>query len=185
MKREKLLSESRRKEIADLAEGVDRHLDAMGAPSIGRTLAQSRVRLLRGYDPVAVADATAVDCTGDKCIVQQGFAEDCDVNVIMRRFAGLGAMPAPRVDAGVYGDFTGIHDLESAVKAVERAQAGFMTLAPEVRERFRNDPVEFARFVSSAPDDEVVALGVTVAPAVPAEPAPVVAAVPPAEAPKV
>lgn len=93
-----------------------------------------------------ISDLTGLD-TGSETLVQQHFREETDINVIMARFGATGAMPSG-VDGGVYGDFSGIEDFDSALAAVERARAGFMALPAEVRERFDNDPgklIEAAR----------------------------------------
>lgn len=93
---------------------------------------------LRGYDAKAVSVATSVD-TGDRSKVQQHFAEEVDVNTIMRRHGITAALPLGPA-TGVYGDFTDIHDYESAVERVKGAEKRFAELPAEVRERFKNDP---------------------------------------------
>lgn len=103
--------------------------------------ARSRIRLMRATDQVAVGDLSGLD-TGSESFVQQQFANECDVNTIVRRFGLTGQGPIP-ASGGVYGDFTGIHDYESALAAVSRAEEGFMALPAGVRERFQNDPARF------------------------------------------
>lgn len=108
---------------------------------------------LRGYDEKAVSVGTQVH-TGDRSFVQQHLREEVDVNTIVRRFGVTRSMPSGPT-GGVYGDFTGILDYESAVEAVERAQAGFLALDPEVRERFQNDPGVYLRHVDALADDQL------------------------------
>lgn len=110
------------------------------------------VRLLRQYDPYEVTLRTAVDCSNGRCLVQQQFKDEQDVNTIVRRF-GLSQVAPAAAAAGVYGDFTGIVDYESAVSVVRRAQAGFNRLPPEVREKFYNDPGELVAFAQNVPED--------------------------------
>lgn len=105
--------------------------------------------VLRGYDPLVQSLKGAID-TGDETIVQQHFAEEVDINTIVRRFGMTAAMPAG-VPGGIFGDFTGVTDYESAVAAIDRAKSGFMALPPDVRERFGNNPgnlIEYAQGVS-------------------------------------
>lgn len=107
------------------------------------------------YDAKMVSDATAHP-GGGPSIVQQAFADEVDINTIVRRFGISGTMPSG-VAGGVYGDFTGIWDYESAVEAVARAERGFMKLPAEVRERFGNDPGKLVAFAQSVPESEFVA----------------------------
>lgn len=100
---------------------------------------------LRGYDAKVLSEQESVDFRGDEGLTQQHFAVDLDINEVMRRF---GASVSPHADfTGVYGDFTGIVDYDSAVARIEAADARFMSLPPEVRERFGNDA---GRLISAA-----------------------------------
>lgn len=92
--------------------------------------------------------------TGPETMVQQQFRDEVDVNTIVRRFGMTREMPSG-LDGGVYGDFTGISDYESAVAAVERAQSGFLTLDPEVRARYENDPGLYLAAVAQMSDEEL------------------------------
>lgn len=93
---------------------------------------------LRGYDAKLVSEQYSWD-TGDVSKVQQQFGTEVDVNTIMRRYGISQALPLGP-STGVYGDFTGISDYESAVERIEGARKRFMELPAEVRERFDNDP---------------------------------------------
>jgi len=93
---------------------------------------------LRGYNAKALSEELSVD-TGDKTRVQQSFGPDVDVNTIMRRNGITGSLPFAE-HTGVYGDFTGIEDYDSALERVNGAQERFMRLPAAVREKFNNDP---------------------------------------------
>lgn len=125
------------------------------------------MRYPRGYRRQAVD-------TGRETYTQEQYANEVDINTIVRRFGLTREMPSG-VAGGAYGDFTGIYDYESALAAVERARSGFLALDPEVRERFDNDPGRYIEYVDGLDDDE---LGPEVggpAPVVPVEPvAPVI-----------
>jgi len=140
-----------------------------------------RVRKLRDYDAAKVADKTATDCTDEPCIVQQGFADEADINNIVKRFGLTGQIPPAVVKRGVYGDFTGITDMESAIGVVARAAEGFAALPPEAREKFDNDLARFSAFVAGATDAQLVEYGLVPVAAAEATPAPPV--VPPVEVP--
>lgn len=90
--------------------------------------------------------------TGRESIVQQHFADEQDINTIMRRFGVTGQMPQ-FLPEGMYGDFTGIEDYESAVARIERADNAFMALPAEVRERFGNDPGALMRAAAVSDED--------------------------------
>jgi len=115
--------------------------------------ANAKLRRLRGYDANAVSRETWLN-TGRETLTQQQFAEDADINTIVRRF-GLTGSDARQVREGIYGDFSGISDYESAVEAIQRAQENFMRLNPEVRERFGNDPGALIRFANELGEDEL------------------------------
>lgn len=84
--------------------------------------------------------------------VQQQFQDEVDVNVIVRRF-GVG-QPVALNTMGVYGDFTGVYDYESALERIQGAHDRFMTLPPEVRARFDNDPGKLISAAQSMSEDE-------------------------------
>lgn len=97
---------------------------------------------LRGYDHRAFAKDLVVENDGVSP-VQQHEVGKVDINTIVRRFMTQGApMPLTRRE-GVFGDFSGVHDFDSALARVEEARAEFMKLPPETREYFHNSPGEF------------------------------------------
>jgi len=117
--------------------------------------------------------------TGPETLVQQQFVHECDVNTIVRRF-GIGSLPARA--GGVYGDFTGIVDYESAFAAIESANARFMELPAEARQKFGNDPARFLEYAGRVSAEELqdycgLRPPDPTAPVVPAVVAPVVPAV--------
>jgi len=104
--------------------------------------------------------------TGDESLVQQQFKDEVDVNTIVRRF---GFNITPEYYPGVYGDFTGIVDFESASLAVARAEEGFMQLPAEARAKFDNSPQAFLEYASRVTEEELISFcGVKPPPAVPA-----------------
>lgn len=107
------------------------------------------------YDAKEVSEGTSTH-TGSETMVQQHLKNEVDVNTIVRRFASTGEMPFAARE-GVYGDFTGITDYESARARVEQADSSFMLLPAEVRERFQNSPAELLRYMNSVPFEEFIA----------------------------
>lgn len=142
-------------------------------------------RLYDGFGPVGFGgydhdsfSAALADDTGQDSIVQQQFAEEVDINTIVRRFGLTREMPSG-VAGGVYGDFSGITDYESALSVIERAQEGFMVLPPDVRERFDNDPGKLIQAIHELPEGDVLELMTPSAPAAPVVPVSPVAPVVP------
>lgn len=100
---------------------------------------------------------------------KQEFAEEVDINTLLRRFNITGQMPE-NVRAPTYGDFTEVTDFQSAVNAIAQANEAFDQMPAEVRYRFNNDPERFVAFVDDeANRSEAEKLGL-VFPRPPAEP---------------
>lgn len=119
------------------------------------------------YDRDAVSRETALNCeidpvTGEivPSMTSQQFADDVDINTIVRRFGLTGQLPQS-LSVPLSGDFTGVTDFHSAMNLVVAAQDEFMKLPADVRDRFGNDPGALVAFVSDeANRDEAVKLGI-------------------------
>lgn len=107
---------------------------------------------LRSYDHKEESDFHT-NPGGGESRVQQHFAEDADINTIMRRFKVTGQMPFGSAQ-GMYGDFTEITDYESAQAKIASAHQKFMTLPPEVREKFDNDPGKMIAAAQSMSEED-------------------------------
>lgn len=83
----------------------------------------------------------------DPSRTRQEFAEECDVNNIMRRFEATGVVSHVNQREPMYLDLSeGVPDLQSAIDLVRVANESFMTLPARVRAEFENDPVKFVEF---------------------------------------
>lgn len=127
------------------------------------------------YDPNKASNESAL-CCKDPSLAKQSFAEECDINTIVKRF-GIGEYAIPEgTTAPVYADFTGVVDFHTACNAIAKANEAFDALPATVRARFQNDPGQFVDFCSQDGNrDELVKLGLIVPPPAPA-PAPAPAA---------
>lgn len=133
------------------------------------------VRTPYNYDRDAASDETAIDCrfavdtvTGElvECpsLTKQSFAEECDINTIVKRF-GLTGIAPQGVRAPVFQDFEGLMSYQDAMNAIVESNQAFMEMPWEVRARFGNDPHAFVEFCSDdANRDEAVKLGLVFAP---------------------
>lgn len=122
-----------------------------------------------------------VDTSKDDPITQQSEKDDADINVIVERAKRGAVPPVGRNVPPMYGDFADIPtDLRDCLNMAKRAEDLFMSLDPNVRRRFNNDPVEMLDFLNDPKNrDEAYRLGLVVKPVLPGVP-PVV---PPVEPP--
>lgn len=159
------------------------------------------LRSAYNYDREAASDETGVDCsrvvdveTGEfvetPSMTKQSFAEECDINTIVKRFGLTGQLPQ-NVRMPTFGDFAYVPDFHSAMNAIREANESFMEMPADVRARFGNDAGAFVAFCSDDRNrDEAVRLGLVPAKAPVAPPVAVAdpvgsgtAVAPPVEAP--
>lgn len=118
------------------------------------------VRAAYAYDADAVSRETGLSIDESESVVQQQFAEECDINGIVRRFGLTGELPNG-VAMPVSGDFTGVTDFQTAMNVIRQARESFLELPAEVRERFSNDPGKVIAFLENPENrDEAIRLGI-------------------------
>lgn len=112
------------------------------------------LRAMWNYDRDEASLANGIDCgidpvTGEilPSMTQQQFAEEVDINTIVRRFGLTGQLPET-VRVPMSGDFTGVTDYQTAMQAVRQAEEKFMELPATLRARFRHDPQELMTFMA-------------------------------------
>lgn len=111
------------------------------------------------YDRSQASLDSGLFCPESEAVVQQQFAEEVDINTIVRRFGLTGELP-DEVRVPMSGDFTDVMDYKSALDAVRAADAGFMELPAELRARFENDPQRLMMFMADDKNRaEAIALG--------------------------
>lgn len=119
------------------------------------------VRNPYNYDMSAASNETGLRCK-DETLTKQAFAEESDINTIVKRFGLTGQLPEG-LRAPQYGDFTEIGDFHQAMQAVREAQESFMQLPPNIRARFHNDPQELLEFCADNDNyDEAKKMGLVV-----------------------
>lgn len=98
------------------------------------------------YDLVAASDECCVQVYEPSRTLQSQ-AEEADINTIVKRFNLTGELPK-------FGEmptnavFSEIHDFHTANTVMAQAKQSFMSLPPNIRETFRNDPGLFLDFCS-------------------------------------
>lgn len=108
----------------------------------------------------------------DQSLTHQSFAEDADINTLVRRFGiSDGAIPPAVADPRFYGDFSDVGDFRSALDLTRDAVERFQSLPAKLRDRFAHDPVRLWEFVND-PDnvEEAITLGLLHREAAPKEP---------------
>ena len=98
---------------------------------------------------------------GQPSLTKQAFADEVNVNSIIRRMEMGGVMPPTReVSEANYGDFVTEDDYHSAMCKVVNAQQQFEALPAELRQEFGNDPGQFLAFAENPENwDEMEAMG--------------------------
>lgn len=108
-----------------------------------------------------------LSCPPDTSETSQEFVEECDINVIMRRYQRTGQLPNLNLGAS-YGDVSDVPDYMEALNVVIQAQHDFAELPSRLRERFNNDPGQLLAFLAdTANRDEAIKLGLVNAPPAP------------------
>lgn len=79
---------------------------------------------------------------------KQEFADECDLNVLMKRYERTGVLPSARVGQPQFVDCTVFGDFQSSLQIVADAERMFMSLPARVRAEFENDPGRFVEFAS-------------------------------------
>lgn len=97
------------------------------------------------YDTDEASEESGLMCL-DESLTQQQFAEESDINTIVKRFGLTGELPEV-VRLPVSGDFTGVVDFQTAMTAVRVAQESFNELPAHIRYRFANDPQKLMDFI--------------------------------------
>lgn len=122
-------------------------------------VAEVYVRGAYAYDVEGASLASGLDMSDLPSLTQQQFAEDADINTIVRRFGLTGQMPET-LAMPVSGDFSDAVDFQTAMGVIRRAEEEFMTVPPEIRARFGNDPGRLISFLDDESNrDEALKLG--------------------------
>jgi hypothetical protein len=105
------------------------------------------LRLPNIYDSDELSSQNSLS-TPEESLTRPEFAQDSDINVIVRRF---GVVTDP-ITSGQWISNADVYDLandyQSALAVITQAQEQFNTLAPDVRLRFNNDPAYFVQYAS-------------------------------------
>ena len=94
-----------------------------------------------------------LDCSVEPSLTMQEFKDECDINVLMDRFAKTGEMPNINAKEPRYLDLSDLGEigsLASVMHTMEVAQEMFMRLPAKIRlGEFENDPVRFVEYAEN------------------------------------
>lgn len=90
-----------------------------------------------------------------KSRTRQEFKDECNINVIMKRYEKTGVISHVSNRQPRYVDFgDGVPDFHTAMNMMVDAEAAFMSLPASVRKRFENDPASFVEYASDVKNIE-------------------------------
>lgn len=97
---------------------------------------------------------------------RQEFADECDINVLMKKFEATGVVSHVNERQPMYLDLSdGVPDLREALDVVRAATESFMSLPARARAEFDNDPVKFVAFAQDPKNNaKMVEWGLAVVP---------------------
>lgn len=144
--------------------------DSSPRTSVPDAQAQNLVRF-RSYADVRFGPRVHVYAEqGGPSMTKQSFKDECDVNVIMRRYQQTGVLPLGDGRVPRYIDATSA-DYQEAMFLVADARSAFAELPSALRERFHNDPKRMLEFLEDPRNrEEAIKLGLVNAPAPEATP---------------
>lgn len=108
----------------------------------------------------------------EESLTQQSDALDCDINLIMAKYAQTGQLPQVQMQA-LYGDFSDVGDFTDAQNRIIAANEAFAGIPAHIRAKFHNNAAEFIEFAQNPENhEEMVKMGLLDAPKEEIEPPP-------------
>jgi len=108
-------------------------------------------------------DVHSVDCSKDKIITKQSYKDECDLNLIVKKYETTGQLPTMIKENPQYGDFSSVPDFQQACEIVQKAETQFYALDAKTRARFQNNPVNFLEFTSDEKNmKEMISMGLAI-----------------------
>lgn len=117
-------------------------------------MAKAKIAAPHIHHAYDVPPAVTITCE-DESRTKQSFADDSDVNNIMRKYMATGQVSHLNNSEPNYG-FAPSIDFKEAMDTVKTAQEGFYNLPAEIREKFGSDPVRFLEALESPDSDDLL-----------------------------
>ncbi|WNK13115.1 MAG: internal scaffolding protein [Microvirus sp.] len=94
-------------------------------------------------------------------MTQQQFQNECDVNLIMKKYEKTGEFTHLTSKQGIYADFSEIKDYHQMKQQLIEAELAFETLPPQVRLKYNNNPGDLIDALNDPKQQsELVELGI-------------------------
>lgn len=87
-----------------------------------------------------------VDCPVSEGKTKQEFRDECDINVLMKRYQETGSLEHVQRREALYADVSST-DFQTAMDILADANTAFNELPSHIRDRFNNDPKQMLAFV--------------------------------------
>ncbi len=94
---------------------------------------------------------------GELSLTKQSFADDCDINKIMKRHMHTGVIEHLNPREPMYGDFSEVTSFHEALERVTDAQEQFAMLPADVRAMVQNDPERLLQALTSPEETAALA----------------------------
>lgn len=105
------------------------------------------------YDPDQASLESGISFDPEEGKTQQQFAEEVDINTIVKRYGITGELPwSGKVPLS--GDFTEVTDFHQAMNLVVQAEQAFAELSADLRKRFEHDPGKLIAFLEDPKNRE-------------------------------
>jgi phage internal scaffolding protein len=85
----------------------------------------------------------------ESSFTRQEFRDECDINVIMRRYQSTGELPVLNQGTAQFLDVSSSLLFQESMNFIAEAQSMFNDLPSSIRDRFANDPATFLDFCSN------------------------------------
>lgn len=107
--------------------------------------------LVNGYIRSAASfiSPVALSFSAVSPFTRQEFKDECDINVIMRRYQSTGELPHLNLGSAQFLDVSASLQFQDSMNFVAEAQSMFNELPSAIRDRFYNDPGQFLDFCSN------------------------------------
>lgn len=107
------------------------------------------------FNAYGVSERVQTEIVGES-LTQQHFAQEADVKNIIKQYDRTGLIANVNRGVAKYGDYSEVNEYAENLRMVQAAQASFMELPAEIREKFGNDPGNFFEFATDPKNHEAM-----------------------------